>query len=119
CVCLSTVGKRTLSPASFTFHVSRFTSLLLPSYSDGAFWSAAGAGVGAGALAVHRQAALVPDAPVALDLDQALDVHAHHAAQLALDRVFFVNGLAQLVDLFFGQVAHPGIWVHIGLLYDL
>src|SRR4051812_6922840 len=44
-----------------------------------------GAGVGAGALAAHRQAAAVPEPAVALDVLEAGNVGLHQAAQLALD----------------------------------
>ena len=51
--------------------------LLLASHANGLLDASAGAGVGAGALSMNRQATLVPDAPIALDLYQALDVHRH------------------------------------------
>jgi len=42
---------------------------------------------GTGALAMNREVAAVAQATVAADLDQALDVHLHFAAQVALDLV--------------------------------
>src|SRR5690349_10977696 len=73
---------------------------------DGLFGAALGAGVGAGALAVDGQVAAVAQATVAADLDQALDVHVHFAAQIALDLVFgvAVYVLAKTGDLIFGEV---------------
>src|SRR5690242_13471660 len=46
----------------------------------------AGARVGARALSAHGQSLLVPDAPVAAEVHQALDVHRRLAAKVALDR---------------------------------
>src|SRR5919106_5229630 len=52
---------------------------------DGLLRALAGAGVGAGALPVDRQAPAVPDALVAADLHLALDVLRHLAAEVTLD----------------------------------
>src|SRR3990170_7110469 len=52
------------------------------------------AGVGSRALAPHRQTAPVPDAAVAVGLDQALDVLADVTAQVALDCAGPVDDLA-------------------------
>src|SRR3546814_19129091 len=38
---------------------------------------------------------------------QALDVHGHVAAQVALDHVVAVDGLADVGDLVIGQLVHP------------
>ena len=46
----------------------------------------------------------MPDAAIRADLDQALDVKRHLAAQVTLDLVPPVDHLAEPVDLFFGQV---------------
>src|SRR3546814_8023487 len=54
----------------------------------------AGPRVGLGALAAHRQALAVAQAAVAAEVHQALDVHGHVAAQVALDHVVAVDGLA-------------------------
>src|SRR5262249_40318075 len=51
----------------------------------------AGAGVGLGALAADRQAAAVPEAAVALDLLEAVDVLVYLAAQRAFDGVLAVE----------------------------
>src|SRR5581483_10850830 len=66
-------------------------------------------GVGLRLLAAHGQAAPVADAAVAADLRQALDVLRALAAQVALDRELLVDGVAQLADLLFGEVADVGV----------
>src|SRR3546814_6377409 len=63
--------------------------------------------VGLGALAAHRQALAVAQAAVAAEVHQALDVHGHVAAQVALDHVVAVDGLADAGDLVIGQLVHP------------
>src|SRR5579883_124249 len=65
----------------------------------------AGARVRARALAAHGQPAAVPQAPVAADLHQPLDVQVHLAAQVALDRVLVVDQLADAAHLVLGQLA--------------
>ena len=59
------------------------------------------------------------DAPVAADLGQALDVHRHIAAQVALHGVLVADDLTQLGLLGVGEVLHPGIGVDARLLEDL
>src|SRR5690625_5641555 len=54
---------------------------------DGALGALAGAGVGLGALAVHRQVAAVTQTLVAADLDLAADVGGDLAAQVTLELV--------------------------------
>src|SRR6185369_5023365 len=78
-----------------------------------------GARIGLGALAADRQALAMADAAVALDIDQALDVHAHLGAQIAFDLVARFDGAAELADFVIGQV--PGLLraVHIGLLANI
>ena len=44
-------------------------------------------------------------ATIRTDLDEALDVERHLAAQVALDLVAPIDQLAQAVDLLFGEVA--------------
>ena len=77
------------------------------------------AGIGLGALAADRQVAPVAQAAVRADLDQALDVQGHLAAQVALDLVAPVDDLAQPVDLLLGEVPDPGVRVDVGLGEDL
>ena len=71
------------------------------------------AGIGSGALAVHRQAAAMADAAVAADLHQPLDVQVHLAPQVALDRVLTVDDLAQAADLVLGQITHARVRVDV------
>src|ERR1051326_6446378 len=51
--------------------------------------------VGAGALTVDGQAAPMAYAAIAVDLHQALDVQVDLTSQVAFDRVFAVDNLAQ------------------------
>src|SRR6266540_3699061 len=53
-----------------------------------------GPGVGVRALAPHREAPAVPDALVGVDLDLALDVLGHVAAEVAFDLVVPVDPVA-------------------------
>src|SRR5581483_2582575 len=73
---------------------------------DRATRALAGAGVGVGALAVDGQAAAVPQALVAADLDLAADVGRDLAAQVALDAEVGVHVVAQPDEVLVGQV--PG-----------
>src|SRR5579862_780312 len=54
----------------------------------------AGAGVGVGALAAHRQPLPMPQAAIAAQIHQPLDVHRDLPAQIALDRELAVDQLA-------------------------
>src|SRR5829696_2989028 len=86
---------------------------------NGLLGALAGAGVGVGALAAHRQPPAVPDPLVAADLDLALDVLLDLAAQVALDLVMRVDPVAEADDLLLGQVTHAGVGVHPGALDGL
>src|ERR1035437_2538260 len=79
----------------------------------------AGAGVGVGALAVHRQSPPVTRAAIALNVDQALDVHLHVLAQVAFNVPFVLDHLADAVDLFLAQVLDLLEGIHIRLLQNL
>lgn len=68
-----------------------------------------GAGVGVGALAMHRQATAVTDALVAPDLDLAADISCHLAAQVTLDAQIGFDPIAQRDDLIVGEIAGPQI----------
>ena len=59
------------------------------------------------------------DATVAADFGQALDIHRHIAAQVALHGVLVADDLTQLGLLGVGQVLHAGIGVDARLLEDL
>ena len=57
-----------------------------------------------GALAADREALAVPEAAVAGEVHQPLDVHRRLAPQIAFDHVVGVDRLAQMEDLLVGQV---------------
>src|SRR5690606_29116211 len=80
-----------------------WASLLL----DGLARALAGPGIGAGALAAHRQAAAVAQAAVAAQVHQPLDRHADLTTQVAFDRVLGHLG-ADALDFRLGQVANLG-----------
>src|SRR4030067_1844523 len=64
-------------------------------------------GVGLGPLAPDGQLLLVPEAPVAADVDQPLDVHGDLLAEVALDLLPLLDDLADLVDLVLGPGLGP------------
>jgi hypothetical protein len=81
--------------ASALLVISHLTSyfLLAGDRLGGTF---AGAGVGVGALAADRQALAVTQAAIAAQVHQALDVHRHFTAQVALDQEVAVDDFADL-----------------------
>src|SRR5262249_23511849 len=83
---------------------------------DGLARPLAGAGVGAGSLAAHRQAAPVPQAAVALDVLEAGDVLLHQAAQRALDGVLAVEDAGDAGDVLVREFAGAPQRVDAGLL---
>src|SRR5918997_3820355 len=89
--------------------------LLLPANADRLLRSASLPGVGLGALAAGRQVAPVPKAAIRTDLDEALDVQRHLAAEVALDLVAPIDQLAEPVDLLLGEVTDTGVRVDVGL----
>src|SRR6187549_254548 len=78
----------------------------------------AAARVGLRALAPHRQAAAVPQAPVGADLHQPFDVLGALATQVALD-LAALDGLAQLHHLVLGEVLDARVRVDLGLGQNL
>src|SRR6185503_19265034 len=96
--------------------------LLLP--GDGPLRTTAAPSVGPGALAANRQPAAVPLAAVRADVDQALDVHRHLAAKVALDEDLLrgrhpVDDLAKAGDFLFREVLDARLRVGVGRLDDL
>src|SRR6476661_74265 len=83
--------------------------LRLLSAAHGLLRALARARVGLRPLAVHRQAAAVPEPAVRADLRQALDRLRALAAEVTLDLEIGIDVLAELRDLFLGQVAHFGV----------
>src|SRR6185503_7605182 len=78
----------------------------------------AGTSVGVGALSANRQCAAMPVAAIALDIDEALDVHLDVFAKIALDITFVLDHLADAVYLFFVQVLDLFEGVYVCLLQD-
>src|SRR5688500_492446 len=66
----------------------------------------AGASVRVGALATDREAPAVAQATVRAEVDEPLDVHGDHLAELALDPVAALDDLAQARDLVVGELEH-------------
>src|ERR1700690_4275340 len=60
-------------------------------------------------LATHRQATAMPQAAVAAEIHQTLDVHRHFAPQIALDPELAVNQLADTQNFIIAQLVHPAI----------
>src|ERR1700723_2017924 len=75
--------------------------------------SLAGTGIGARALAAHRQPLAMPDASIAAQVHQALDVHGHLAAQITLDPEFGDLG-PRRGDLRVRQILHLDVVLHAG-----
>ncbi len=67
-----------------------------------------GAGVGVGALAMHlAQPAAMPQATIAAEVHEPLDVHGHFTPQIALDLVFAVDQLADARTSSIGELVDP------------
>jgi len=54
----------------------------------------------------------VPDAPVAADFHQALNVHGYLAAEITFDLVILINEFSQTADFIFSQITNPGIGIN-------
>src|SRR3974377_2009558 len=61
----------------------------------------------------------MPAAAVALNIDEALDVHLDVFAEIALDVALVLDHLADVVYLFFTEILNLLEGVHLGLLKDL
>src|SRR6266852_2947923 len=75
----------------------------------------AGARVGVGALAAHRQVPAVPDPAIGLNFDQPADVHLNLRAEIAFHAAFFFDFLAKMIDFIFRQVANLFLVIDIRL----
>src|SRR6266851_1070290 len=75
----------------------------------------AGARVGMRALPAHRQIPAVADTTIGLNFNQPADVHLDLLAEIAFHAAFLLDGLAQMIDFFFGQVADLLGMIHAGL----
>src|SRR6266571_3493555 len=87
--------------------------------SDGLLRTLAGAGVRLRPLPVHRQAAPVADPAVGADLGEPLDRLLPVAAQVALDLEVRVDVVAELRDLFVGEVLDLRVRIEPELGCDL
>jgi hypothetical protein len=61
----------------------------------------------------------MPDAPIATNLNKALDVEVNLFSQVTLNPIPPVNNLAEAINLFLSEVAYLGIWINTSLLYNL
>ena len=75
--------------------------------------------IGPRPLAAHRHSLAVPQAAIAAEIHQALDVHGDDAAQIAFDPVIAVDTLANAHDLVVGQLRHPPFGRNADLGADL
>src|SRR6478736_2440216 len=80
-----------------------FSDLLLS--CNGARRTFARACIGMSALTANRQPFAVTQTAIAAEIHQPLDVHRDFAAEIAFDDVIVVDGLANLDDFVFGQIA--------------
>src|SRR4051812_42631888 len=78
----------------------------------------AGAGVGAGALAVHRQPAAMTHAAIASDFHQSLDVHRDLLAEIAFHAPLLFDHAADLAHVVFGQILDAKVAADAGFLKD-
>src|SRR5215469_4699361 len=60
----------------------------------------------------------MPAAAIALDVDEALDVHLDVLAEITLDVTLVLDHLADVVDLFFAEILDLLEGVNVGLLQD-
>src|SRR6185503_16400 len=74
--------------------------------------------ISARALAAHRHALAMPQAAIAGDIHQLLDIQLNFSPQVALDTILVIHDLADAPNLFLGQIAHPRARVDIRLLED-
>src|SRR5699024_155304 len=92
---------------------------LLPLSGDGLLRTLTGAGIGLGALAVHRESPAVAQALVGTDLDRASDVSLDLAAQVALDLVVALDVISEDCQLLVGEVLGTQVGTDARALQDL
>src|SRR5688572_19726362 len=89
-------------------------------HADALARALAGAGVRRGPLTTHGQAAQVANATIALDPLQALEVHAHLAAEVAFDHVAAVlDGMDDLRNLLLRKVLGADVPLDLRALQDV
>lgn len=77
----------------------------------------AGAGIGLGALATYRQAALVAQTAVAANRLHTLEVTGYFAAQVTLNEVtVLLDGLDELIQFFLTQLMGAAVRIDAGFL---
>src|SRR6267154_5974367 len=79
----------------------------------------AGARVGVRALAAHRKIPAVANAAIRLNFNQPADIHLDLFAKIAFHPAFLLDGLANVVDFLFGQVANLLGVIHAGFRRQL
>ena len=87
--------------------------------TDGFARTLAGAGVGLGSLAAHRQAAQMADATVAFDSLQPLKVHTDITAQIAFDDILAIlDRVNDLRKLLLGEILGADTGINFGFGED-
>ncbi len=69
-------------------------------------------------LTPDRQAASVPDTPVATDVHETLDVHGHFGAQGTLDLIVALDFLTEFVHVVIGEIERSAIRIHSSVVED-
>src|SRR6185437_13504180 len=95
------------------------TSGLLLLARNGLRLALAGAGVGVRALAADRKLLAMAQAAIGAEIHQALDVDRHLAAQIALDHIIAVDGLADLQHFGVRKLENAALVGDMHLLADL
>src|ERR1700749_1506623 len=72
-----------------------------------------------GALTANREVLAVPQAAIAAQVHQTLDVHRDFAAEITLDEIIAVDHFADLDGFGFGQVMDAAVSGDADLLHDL
>jgi hypothetical protein len=60
----------------------------------------------------------MPEATVAADLDESLDIEINLLSEVTFYPVTLINNLADAVYLLIRELSHPSIWVDTGLRQD-
>ena len=94
------------------------TSLLLLA-ADLLARTLAGTGIRVRALAANGQAATMTQTAIAADLHQALHVLRNLAMQVAFDLEVLLDVVAQLREVFLGEVLHADVGIDAGIGDDL
>src|SRR5260370_40897693 len=79
----------------------------------------AGARVGMRTLAAHRKIPAVANAAISLNFNQPADVHLDLFAEIAFHPAFLLDGLANVIDFLFGQIANLLGVIHAGFRRQL